>query len=110
MGISSTPEGRLAIEFSKLVVAGRYQEAYGHLSPAAQQEWKAEALKKHFDDMTGYFESSSPTVSEEYAMETFSNEKGRFIYVPIVGDGESEAIIVGINKENEIFSVEFGRP
>lgn len=101
--------------FAEALVAGRYDEAEGMLQGELRGTWSAERLKAEYQRMT---EGGGPwsVASPETFMGQWPDRKPKdhgWVYVPIDGNGYSEAVTVVVTDEGgtpRIRWLEWGRP
>jgi len=104
---------KVAIEFTNFLVNKNYSNAYNMLTEALQKVTNIKLLEKEMIDMTDYFEDPNNLWVDTKFVEEEGAIDNKCIYVPIVGNGSSEAVTVEIYLENEkqcIGSIEWGRP
>jgi len=103
-----------ALQFANYLVDKKYDEAFSLLSVKMKEEFSAQDLEKEMLSMTNYFEDmNNIRVDEEFTREEGANFLDNHIYIPIIEDGNNEAIWIEINDKNEssvILNLEFGRP
>jgi hypothetical protein len=107
------PYKEIAIKFANCLVNSEYQKAFDMLSVELQQEYTIESLSNNMGEMVSYFETPDTVwVDEEFVLQEGAIDEG-CIYVPIVEEGNSEAVtldIVYYNDEGKITELEWGRP
>lgn len=114
----ATPHGNLAYRFAAALVKGDYQAARILLSPEAYIEWPPEKLQSTYEQMVHYFTHpphAAVPINDMADWQLPERQVGdlAWVYVAIVGEGDSEAVTLIIAKENDrlaIRSIEWGRP
>jgi len=104
---------KVAIKFVKFLVNKNYSDSYNMLTEALKKANNIKFLEKEMIDMTDYSEDPNNLWVETKFVEEEGEIDNKCIYVPIVGNGSSEAVTVEIYLENEkqcIGSIEWGRP
>jgi hypothetical protein len=113
---NQTPQGRIASEFAKALVAGNFDQAHKMLSSAAKRDWDPGKLRTRYLKMVGYFESPPNFVEVMEAMSEAEDKEPLDVgwaYAAIMGEGESEAVAVVVSSEGGkhlIRSITWGRP
>ena len=107
------PYKKIAIKFATLLVNKEYIKVRDMLSDTLKSEYSEELLKENMISMTEYFDNPEEIwVNKIFVEEEGSTDEG-FVYVPIEGEGCSEAVFLEINLENGaelIDMIEWGRP
>ncbi len=107
------PYKEVAIAFATSLVQKEYTKAFDMLTEDLKKEYSEESLQNEMMKMTDYFENSNKIWVERKFVEEEGAIDDKCIYVPIVEDGNSEAVCVDIVFENEkllICNIEWGRP
>ena len=102
------------LKFANYLVNKKYKEAFFHLSLNMKKNFSIARLENEMLSMIDYFYNPHNIwVCEEFVREDECAVDDNYIYIPINGDGESEAIYIEIDYvDNElvILDLEFGRP
>jgi hypothetical protein len=113
MDPQQTPQGKIAFEFAKALVAGNFDQAHGMLSSDAKAKWDVATLRSRYLKMVGYFPSPPNFVQVMEAMPANDPHDVGWAYAAIIGDGEGEAVAVVVSSEGGkhlIRSIVWGRP
>ncbi len=105
----------LALKFANLLVAKKYKEAHNLLSSSEKLEYSSENFKEEMERMIEYFfRPDKIFVAEDWVWnEPHYSMDDNYIYVPIEEEGNSEAVYLKVDYENDklvISDIEFGRP
>ena len=112
----NTPQGRIADEFARALVAGEFDRAHHMLDSRARAAWDAAALRDAYLQMVEYFASPPNFVQVMEVMTEWPDKQPADVgwaYAAMAGDDGSEAVTVVVTSEGGrhcIRSVEWGRP
>jgi len=107
------PYKKVAIKFATFLVNEEYDKARDMLSKALKIEYTEESLKENMINMTEYFDNPNEIWVNKIFVEEEGSTSECCVYVPIEGEGCSEAVFLEINLENGaelIDMIEWGRP
>lgn len=115
MQAQETPYGQVALKFSTALLNGQFEEAHALLGASLRGEWTPFLLQKTYEEMVEYFEIPPNEVSVDSVDTEMIGIKpdSAWVYVSIIGEGNSEAVIVVVSNEDGrylIQELEWGRP
>jgi len=103
----------VALQFSRNIVAGRFIDAHKLLSRALKLKYSPQTLADTYVKMIEYFDTDNVSVNEEFVIREGDSGDKEYIYVPIDEPGNSEAIAVKVDYENNVLCItelDWGRP
>jgi len=101
-----------AIQFSTLLTAREFEAAHRLLAPQLATDISPGDLEHEYDEMIVHFDTENVDPVPDALQQVDADEFGQWIYVPIEGDGELEAIVIALQKvdgEYCITDIEWGK-
>ena len=101
-----------AVEFGARIVAREFEAAHQLLAPDLATEISPGDLEHEFDEMIVHFDTEDAAPVPDALQKVDEDEFGQWIYMPIEGDGELEAITLALQKidgEYRITDIEWGK-
>lgn len=110
-----TSYGQVALKFSTALLNGQFEEAHALLSASIREEWTPSLLQETYEEMVEYFEIPPNELSVDSVDTEMLSIKAdsAWVYVSIIGEGNSEAVTVVVSNEDGrhlIQKLERGRP
>jgi len=103
----------LALKFANCLIDKKYDEAFSLLSKEMKEEFSAQNLEKEMLSMIEYFYTPNTIFIPQDYIDEECEVEDNYIYIPIKEDGNSEAINIEVDYEENtlvILDLEFGRP
>jgi hypothetical protein len=113
---SESLQGRVALEFSQKIVAGKFADAHSMLASAISEEISAQQLQAAYEEMVAYRDEIPQFVEVMNILDEWpAKAEGDlgWAYVEIATESYSEAIAVVVAQEQGqivIREIEWGRP
>lgn len=101
-----------AIKFGVLIATREFAAAHALLAPELSADISPGDLEHEFDEMIVHFDTEDVAPVPEALQWVDEDEFGQWVYVPMEGDGELEAITLALKKvggEYRITDLEWGK-
>jgi hypothetical protein len=108
-----SPQGRIAGDFAKLLVAGDFDGAAAMLTPELRATNSPESLAADFARMIDYGDGPADEVQPVTILEDWPDRQPGdlgWAYVAISGPAFNEAVTVVVTEAGRIRQIEWGRP
>ncbi len=93
-------------QFGWDLVARQFASAHKFLSPGLANDLSSEQLEVLFDELIAHFETDDVGVAVEAIQLVDEDNQWLWLYVPLEGDGELEALTVAVNYLDNRYSIE----
>ncbi|MAR90468.1 MAG: hypothetical protein SV765_13535 [Pseudomonadota bacterium] len=97
------------IRFGVMLAAREFSAAHGLLAPQLAEQVSAGDLEQAFDEMIVHFDTEDVAPVAEALQLVDEDAFGHWVYLPMEGDGELEAITLQVNPEGRILDIEWGK-
>ncbi|MEE2733152.1 MAG: hypothetical protein VYA55_20195 [Pseudomonadota bacterium] len=101
-----------ALEFGARIVAREFESAHQLLAPQLAADISPGDLEHEFDEMIVHFDTEDAAPVPDALQQVDEDDFGQWIYMPIEGDGELEAITLALQKVDghyRITDIEWGK-
>ncbi len=116
MKVSESRQGKIALAFAEKIAAGDFGSAHRMLAAALGKRTSPAQLQAEYETMIEYGDGPPNFVGVMNILDEWpakQKEDVGWAYVAITGDGYSEAVVVVVSREQELFvirEIEWGRP